>query len=33
MKEDVKLHLLSGGGIFLRGFGVVDAGGKVFPHI
>jgi len=32
MKEDIKLHILAGGWIFLRGSGVVGAGGKVFSH-
>jgi hypothetical protein len=31
MKEHVKLHLVSGGGIFLRGSGIVGAGVCWFP--
>jgi hypothetical protein len=31
MKEDVKLHLLSGGGIFLRGSDIVGAGVCWYP--
>jgi hypothetical protein len=32
MKEHVKLYLLSGGWIFLRGFGIVGAGVKWFLY-
>jgi hypothetical protein len=29
LQEDVKLHILLGGGLFLRSSGGVDAGGKL----
>ena len=32
MKEDIKLHILLGHWIFLRGSGIVGAGGKWFPY-
>jgi len=32
IQEDVKLHILSGGRFFLRGFGIVGAGVWEFSH-
>jgi hypothetical protein len=32
MKEHIKLYILSGGWIFLRAFGIVGAGEKVYSH-